>query len=329
MTRELFLHCIPAFLCTLLLTPLCTGIGWKIGALDIPADGRRMHRLPVPRIGGLAFFAGFVFAGILSDAFTSLRFSVALGVSGIFLTGLADDLFNLNAWIKFSCQTLCASVAVTAQNALSMKEKLFAVFWIVALTNAHNLIDGLDGLLAGTAVIEGAALGMALLLTGSGNYLPPFLLAAAVLGFRFYNRAPATVFAGDCGSETVGFLLGICSLPLLLRPEWGIGFLSAPLIFGYPLTDLLTAVTRRILRGAPLFGADRAHLHHRLCAAGLDHSRCTRLLNLLCAGIALTGTALCAERFSVTASVCCVSTVFLLLLGRRYVLKRAEEKTPG
>ena len=323
MIRNGLTSCLAAFFGALLVTPFLTRVGWKIGALDVPTDGRRMHRYPVPRIGGLAVFACVLLTLVLFGNLASMRLPVILGASAMFLTGLADDLFNLDAWIKLACQILCATVAVTAEEPLSWYAKFAAILWIVTLANAHNLIDGLDGLLAGTVVIEGAALGAALSLSENGNTLLPLLLAAAFLGFRIYNRAPATIFAGDCGSETAGFLLGVCSLPLLFRPVWGVGWLSAPMIFAYPLTDLTAAVARRILRGKPLFGADRAHLHHRLCVTGIRQADCARLLHLLCAGVATVGVLLTVKHLSFFASVACIVSVVFLLSVKQYVQRHA------
>ena len=149
--------------------------------------------------------------------------------------------------------------------------------------------------------------------------LPALLLAAACLGFRAFNRYPADVFAGDCGSTCVGFIFGLISLSLFdgatSTPTW----LSPFFLFAYPLTDLGVAVLRRILRGKSPFAADRGHLHHRICDAGLLVPQCVGALMLIVVGTSTVAVLLCAESLWIAASIAMMALAFLLIRIRRFV----------
>ena len=303
------------------LTPIASWIGWWIGALDVPMAWRRMHRKAIPRCGGIAIFFSFLIsclASLESSAF--LRFAF-FGGGLIFFLGLLDDILSMRAYTKLFFQILIVFLSVLLSGAVPKERLLFATLWILVLVNAHNFVDGLDGLLAGTAALEGGALCVCFLLLESPAYaLPPLLLSAACLGFRHFNRFPARIFAGDCGSQSVGFLLGYLSLPLLLGLPRGIGLLSPLFVFAYPLTDLFTAVFRRVLRGKSPFAADRAHLHHRICDTGVLHSQCSDILHLISASMAGVGILLCNGQYLLPAGIACLLVAFLLMYLRRAIV---------
>ena len=298
-------------LLAMVLTPTSWWIGWRIGALDAPADWRRMHKRVIPRCGGIAIFLSFVLslaASSLEGAFLQRAF---WGGGLFFLLGLWDDIFGMKAQVKLLFQVGIVCLVLYGGERLS--DVILSALWILMLVNAHNFVDGLDGLLAGTAVLEGSALAICYLLLGAPALaLPPFLLGAACLGFRHFNRYPARIFAGDCGSQSVGFLLGYLSLPLLSELPRGIALLSPLFLFAYPLTDLFTAVFRRLLRGKSPFAADRAHLHHRICDAGVLHRQCVYVLHLICAAMTLIGVLLCNRQTLLLAAIVCLLTAFLL-----------------
>ena len=233
--------------------------------------------------------------------------------------GLADDMFCLPAFFKLLFQFAAATASVLASDLVSEDLTAWAVLWVVILTNAHNFIDGLDGLFAGCASIEGIALCAAFLLRGlTPLAMLSLFLSAACLGFRCFNRYPAKIFAGDCGSTTVGFLLGMLSLPLMgAGISWS--SLSSLLIFAYPFTDLICAVVRRLIRGKNPFAADRAHLHHRLVAAGLTHPQCGGVLLLISAALGVVGVLMTAELYFVPASLSCLASALLLIRIRHFV----------
>ena len=313
--------CCAAFTLCFVTVPLVIALSWKIGAVDVPCDWRRMHCESIPRAGGLSIFFGFFIACCLLGEVSHFLACALGGGLLILLVGLADDIFCFGAWGKFFFQAAAATAAVLGCGIVSRSGAILAILWVLTLTNAHNFVDGLDGLFAGVSCVEGVALCLTFLTVGLNEYaLPPLLLALACLGFRIFNRYPAQIFAGDCGSGTVGFLLGFLSLPLFGTLEIGLGSLSPLLLFGYPLTDLFAAVLRRVLRGKSPFQADRAHLHHRICDAGLTHPQCGGALILISAGLGGVGVLLSAERFLVAACLACVAVVFLLMRIRQFIV---------
>ena len=313
--------CFAAFTLCFVTVPIMIALAWKIGAVDIPCDWRRMHCESVPRAGGLAIFFGFFVACSLLGDVTRFTSCAIGGGALILLVGLADDIFCLDAWVKFFFQIAATTAAVLGCGIADGSSAILAILWVVTLTNAHNFVDGLDGLFAGVSAVEGIALCLTFFAVGFSEYaLPPLLLGLSCLGFRVFNRYPAQIFAGDCGSGTVGFLLGFLSLPLFGASGFGLASLSPLLLFGYPLTDLFAAVLRRLLRGKSPFQADRAHLHHRICDAGLTHPQCGGVLILISAGLGAIGVLVSAERFLPAACLACVAVVFLLMRIRQFIV---------
>ena len=301
--------------------PAVIGLSWRIGAVDTPRDWRRMHRKPTPRAGGVALLFGFVVSCLsLVASSRSLRCALVAGVL-MLLLGLCDDIWPLDAWVKLFFQIAIAGAAVVGSGVTRPISILLSVLWVVTLCNAHNMIDGLDGLFGGCASIEGIALAIALWVTGEGGHAAVLLcLAGGCMGFLCFNRCPARIFAGDCGSGTVGFLLGLLSLPLMRQSGTG-GVFPALLIFGYPLTDLLAAVVRRVLRGQSPFAADRGHLHHRVCATGMQVGGCVGVFWLISFSLSLLGVLLLREHLLPLSSLVCMANACLLIALRRFILK--------
>lgn len=307
------------------LTPCVIALSWRIHAVDVPTDGRRMHREAIPRDGGLAVFFSFFLGMLLTGEVSRFTLCLLLGGGAMLGMGLLDDIFCLTPWTKLLFQLAVASATVFFSGLVEGTLGIFAVLWVILLINAHNFIDGMDGLLSGCTAIEGGALSVSLAITGHFQAsVAALLLSLAVLGFRPYNRYPACVFAGDCGSESIGFLLGMLSLPLFFTTAPSFTQLSPWLLFAYPLTEVFTSVLRRLLAGRSLFSADRAHLHHRLYAKGLSQVECTGALLTVCAALCLTGCFICAPDLRLLAALSCLGGVCVLLSVRRYVW-RAEQ----
>ena len=318
------LWAIVAWAAVSLLLPPLIALAWRVGALDVPRDQRRMHRDSVPRIGGVAIFSVFLIAVLLSGiARDGIRYTLA-GASIVFSVGLADDLFTLPAWLKFFFQLIAAALAVGGEGTASGIGVFAAVFWVILLTNAHNLIDGLDGLFAGTAVIECVGLTAVLFLLGESGR-ESLILAAVCLAFRAKNRFPARIFAGDCGSGTVGFLLGMLSLRAF-EASWNFGVLVPFLLFAYPIADLAAAVLRRLLRGRSIFAADREHLHHRLVATGIGVVASGRILLAASGTFVALGVLFTRAEWQLIAAGACLCAVGILLALRGYVLRRADRE---
>ena len=308
------------FLLCYVLTPIVIRLAWHIGAVDVPLDGRRMHRRSIPRDGGIAIFLSFLMGLAVLNEWDAFLTSFAFGCVIMVLVGLADDIFGLGVWAKLLFQTATATAAVLGSGVANGVWSVAAVFWVVLLINAHNFIDGMDGLLCGCGAIECLMLGACFFIAGQGILgIVSLCLMATCLAFRIYNRYPAHVFAGDCGSEALGFALGMLSLPLFNQ---GIHLSAlAPLfIFAYPIIDLFSSVARRILHGYSPFRADRAHLHHRVFAAGISHAECANILTSLCAMSGVLGVLMSTESLWFFAGILCPFAAWFLVSVKKYVL---------
>ena len=311
------LACCATFLATVLAMPFVMRLARSIGAVDVPRDRRRMHRHSTPRAGGLAWMGAVIVGAVLFLDGDALILRAVAGCVLLLAVGLLDDIKGLAPRSKLIAQ-LMASVIVCG---LPIDfGRLLSVLWIALLCNAHNFIDGMDGLLCGCTALESTALALCLVRSREGKLASLALLVlSASLGFWIYNRHPAKTFAGDCGSCTVGYLLGVLSLPLFLRTSSPIQTLSPFLIFALPIADMTAAVGRRILRGRSPFCADRGHLHHRLYDAGFSQTLCVRILHLLAMLAGMIGVLLQIEGERMLAAAGCL----LLALAMRGVRKRA------
>ena len=317
----LLIACLLAFLLCFVTVPPVIALCWRLGAVDVPRDWRRMHRESLTRGGGIAIIGAFAVACGIWGGGSRLLSCAAVGGALMLLVGLGDDIFCIHAGWKLFFQFTVAVAAVLGSGVASGMFALAAVLWVVTLTNAHNFIDGMDGLFAGVATIEGLALFLTFLIGGTlQNAVPPLLLALSCAAFLCYNRYPAKLFAGDCGSGSVGFLLGMLSLPLFDIGTVGPDALAPFFLFAYPLTDLFTAVLRRVLRGKNPFDADRGHLHHRISATGLPHPHCTAVLLWISAGLCGIGILLSVKHLLLWAAIACLGTALLLMRIRRRIL---------
>ena len=244
-----------------------------------------MHKRPVPRIGGLALFIGFLLSASIFDS------SVALLSGGLVIVsiGIVDDTYRISAYQKLIFQIIAAAVAVFFGARVpignSFLSILISFLWLIVLPNAFNLIDGLDGLCARVAFFSALAL---FLLGGSPMAIA---LAGAIFGFLPFNLRPARLFMGDTGALFVGFALGVISLDAFSKISFEKGFIPIALIFALPLADTAYAFLRRILKGKNPFSPDREHFHHKLIDRGFSHREASFLLSL--ATLALCSLALC------------------------------------
>ena len=297
-----FLAAALAYALTALLTPTAMRLAGAIGAIDIPRDDRRMHTHPVPRTGGVAIFVAFVVAGGWIGGEMAGISCLLAGLTLLCLLGVLDDVFRLPAGGKLIVQLLVASVAVSGGQgieAISLWGRSLvlgswsapiSVLWLVVCVNAHNMIDGLDGLAAGISTIEAFLVSVLLALQGNGTLSGVALvLCGAGLGFLPYNRHPARVFMGDTGSQLLGFVLGYLTLAIDQRAAGDLGALVPLFVLAVPLSDLVFAVVRRVARGENPFAADRGHWHHRLSDAGLSQRQVCFWMMLFSAQLGLVG----------------------------------------
>jgi UDP-GlcNAc:undecaprenyl-phosphate/decaprenyl-phosphate GlcNAc-1-phosphate transferase len=292
-----------SFIFSLVLTPLCRNLFRRWGFLDQPDGGRKRHHHPVPKLGGVPILLacaasyGLLLAlplqagGIVASALP-LVWMLLPAVGIIFLTGLEDDLGGLKPWQKLAGQTAAALWAYFAGvNIHGIGGHDLAIYWSLPLTlawfigctNAFNLIDGVDGLATGVGLFATLTTLVAALLQGNvALAMATVPLAGSLLGFLRYNFNPASIFLGDSGSLTTGFLLGCYGIIWSQKSATLLG-MTAPLIaLAIPILDVALSILRRFLRGQPIFAADRGHIHHMLLKRGLTPRRVVLLLYGVC-----------------------------------------------
>jgi UDP-GlcNAc:undecaprenyl-phosphate GlcNAc-1-phosphate transferase len=281
-----------AFVLTILLTPMVRSFAPEMGALDVPS-ARKIHHVKIPRVGGIAIYLGFVvavlfgilFLGGIRGSVINLRpiLGILLGGSLVLLIGLLDDVYGMRPWAKLFFQTLAALTAVYFGVEISFISNpfngLFALgvvsipltlLWLVGMTNAINLIDGLDGLAAGvTAISAGTLFFVALRTHQLGAALLMLALCGAALGFLRYNFSPASIFLGDSGSYFLGFILACASIIGVFKTTLVVALIVPLLVLGVPIFDTVFAVLRRFKERRSLFSADNKHIHHLLLRAGM------------------------------------------------------------
>ena len=291
-------------------TPLVKSLAYKIGAIDVPKDDRRMHKVPIPRLGGLAIFLSFLLA-ILVFADIDLQMQgILLGAVVIVIVGVLDDIMALKALPKLIAQIVAAGIAayhgcviqfVSNPNVFSESTYVnlgwisipLTIIWIVAITNAVNFIDGLDGLAVGVSAISTATLIVIALMVSEFNIAVILCgLFGACLGFIPYNMNPAKIFMGDTGATFLGYILATLSITGLFKLYAIISFAVPFLILGLPIFDICFAFLRRIAKGQNPMTADRSHVHHRLIDLGFSQKQTVAIAYLLTAILGLAAVVL-------------------------------------
>ena len=278
-----------AFVLCLAFTPLCRDLFLRFGIVDHPDDDRKFHLKPIPRIGGIPIVLSYGCAlGIMllfaphwariSVQHTTLVLELLPAAAVIFLTGLLDDLLTLKPWQKLGGQLLAAVLAVSLGARISVSSGHasslwisvpLSLIWLVGCTNAVNLIDGLDGLATGVGLFATVTTVIVAIVQGNlGLAMATVPLAGCLLAFLRYNFSPASVFLGDSGSLTIGFMLGCFSLIWSQHTGTLLGMAAPLMALALPLIDVGLAIGRRMLRDKPIFQGDRGHIHHMVLARG-------------------------------------------------------------
>ena len=283
------------------ITPLIKILAQRMGVMDVPKDSRRMHTVPIPRMGGLAIFIAFFLSVLVfSKQIDRSMQGILLGSVVIVILGVFDDKYALNALLKLIVQIGAACLVVFYGNCridritnpfgdtlysywdLGVFSYVLTIIWIVAITNAVNFIDGLDGLACGVSCISAVnLLVIALLVSDNGVAVIMAALAGACLGFVPYNFNPAKIFMGDTGSTFLGFILASVSIQGLFKAYTAISFAVPFLILGLPIFDICFSVIRRLAHGKNPMAADRGHFHHRLIDMGFSQKQSVAIAYVL------------------------------------------------
>lgn len=299
-TIDYVLVLIGGFLLSLFLTPIVRSIAFRVGAVDNP-NARRINKVPMPSSGGLAIFLSFLVSALILMpkvlkgipvvvSYFDYILPVVIAALIITATGYTDDIFELKPRTKM-LGIIIGAVIVWAFTDFrfdsfkipfggpllefnSVVTFFLTVFWIISITNAMNLIDGLDGLVSGVSIISLGTMALVsyFFLPQTDFYLTLtiLLLIACIAGFFPYNYHPAIIYLGDTGALFIGFMIGVLSLQGL-KNSTAVAVITPVIILGVPILDTTVAIIRRKLSGRPATEADKMHLHHRLLAMGFTH----------------------------------------------------------
>lgn len=276
---------IVSFVTSMFLVPLVKIAAKHVGAIDLPNE-RKVHKVPMPRMGGLAIFGSFLLGYMLYAKSSAQMLSILIGSFVVILTGIFDDIRPIKARYKFILQILAACIVVfyggiflTEISAFGIFVRfdapfnyIFSIIWIVSIMNAINLIDGIDGLAGGVSTIYFGTISIiAFLLNKSGNLDVnlALIMLGATLGFLVHNFPPAKIFMGDTGSLFLGFMISV--IALLGFKATTLTSLIVPLaILAIPIFDTVLAIFRRLLKGESIGAPDKDHLHHQLLKMNLS-----------------------------------------------------------
>ena len=282
-----------------LTAPLSIKLAHRLGVIDTPKDARRVHKKPIPRFGGMSIFLGSMAAMIIPAGMNENIKTAMIGGALMYLLGIIDDIKDIKPVVKFGGQLLIASLvyalgiritfisnyfgaAVTDAHANVILSAgvsyIITVFWIVGITNAVNLMDGLDGLAAGSVAIMSLSLAYIAYIHGIRLGSMPVCIAlvavaAGCIGFLPYNFSPAKTFMGDGGALYLGYMIAVLSVISPLKRATVVGALIPMLTLAVPIFDTALAMLRRTLKHESIMAADKGHLHHHLMAAGFGQRR--------------------------------------------------------
>lgn len=320
-----------AFILAYLLMPVIIKVAFRVGAVDQPS-ARKVHNQPMPRLGGAGIFLAFVLVVVATSSVDRTMMGILLGGTAIFLVGVLDDIYRLGPWTKLAAQIAAALIAVYCGVRVDVMTNPFdgvfqlgilsiplTLLWIIGITNAVNLIDGLDGLAAGVCAIAAITIGI---VAWKGNQVAiayvALVLTGAIIGFLPHNFHPARVFMGDSGSMFLGFVLACLSVSGLAKGATLISLCIPVIILGIPVFDTLFAIIRRVNNQKPIFGADKDHLHHRLMDMGMSHQMSVVVIYIVSAFLGGAAVVM-AYVSSPKALLVLAAVLILMIIGARRV----------
>jgi UDP-GlcNAc:undecaprenyl-phosphate GlcNAc-1-phosphate transferase len=317
-------------LISIVLTPLIKKLAIRFKAIDIPKDERRVHKKPIPLLGGIAIYISFIITLLLKEGMVkNTELGIIIGATIIVIGGVLDDIKELKPSTKLIFQIAAAIVLIISGVKINMLTNPFdamdgmadiswlripfTMFWVVGITNALNLIDGLDGLAAGVALISTATIFVIALIHGrSEAAILTAILGGAIMGFLPYNFNPASIFMGDTGAQLLGFLLAAISMEGTIKSATAFAISVPILALGLPIYDTLFAMIRRKVNGKPISQGDRGHLHHRLLDIGFTQRQVVVIMYFISA--ILGGIAIIAMQISTVRSYFLMAGVITIIV---------------
>jgi UDP-GlcNAc:undecaprenyl-phosphate/decaprenyl-phosphate GlcNAc-1-phosphate transferase len=298
-----------SFLLTWFIRNVAMGRGW----VAPPIQERDLHEIPLPRLGGMAIFLAFLMSVAVAclanlyfpklglDAPIRTLLTIVIPATIVFLLGVYDDIFTVGPYVKFAVEGVAATMLFVGGLRILDLPLFFGarhfgwtiglpltILWVIGITNAFNLIDGLDGLAAGSALFSTLVVFCVAVFSNSSLVsLLSIALAGAILGFLKFNFNPATIFLGDCGSLFIGFMLSALALQGAEKSPTIVAVAIPVVSFGLPILETVLSVLRRLISGRPVFTADREHIHHKLLERGLSHRQVVIVLYAVSALFAL------------------------------------------
>lgn len=314
--------------------PFVKKLAYKVGAIDIPKDERKIHKNPTPRLGGLSIFISFVITTLLfTGGIENYEIGFIVGATIIVIGGVIDDIYEIRPIVKLIFQVLAALALVSTGVHIDVLSNPFSsinpminisllaipvtIVWIVGVTNAFNLIDGLDGLAGGVALISSATIFIIASNSGRDSVaVLTIILCGAIAGFLPYNFNPASIFMGDTGAQLLGFLLASISVEGTVKSAAAFSVAVPLLTIGLPLYDTMFAMIRRKINGKPISQADRGHLHHRLLDIGLSQKKAVMVMYII--SLILGAVAIYAMELSATDAYILLIIVLIIIVVIAY-----------
>ena len=325
-TKEIIYMIVIPFLFVLAITPFIKRVAKHIGAMDIPNE-RKVHKVPIPRLGGLGIYMGFILGYILFGTMSLKMNAILIGSFIIIVTGIVDDINPIPAKIKFLFQIIAASVVAFYGKILLSDLSAFGfyiefgifsypitILFIVSIINCINLIDGLDGLAAGLSSIYFITIGIVIvgwMHTFELDAVITFVMLGSTLGFLCHNFNPAKIFMGDSGSMFLGYMIAV--IALLGFKNVTLTTLLVPIcLLAIPIMDTLFAIIRRVINKKPIGEPDKKHLHHQLLNLNISHRNTVLIIYFV--DILFAGAMLVYMLYDRTVGVILYSILFIIVL---------------
>lgn len=332
---NIYLMALIAMIISFVSTPFVRKFAIKTKIISVPKEERRIHDKPIPLLGGISIYLSFIITLILKKGpIINSEWGIIIGATIIVIGGILDDKFDIKPWQKIVFQLSSAIVLIIfnvkitfitdpigngSSISLGWFSIPFTIIWVIGITNALNLIDGLDGLAAGISFISALTIHIVAILNDRAEAaILTAVLGGAVLGFLPYNFNPASIFMGDTGSQLLGFLLAAISIEGAVKSAAAFAIAVPILALGLPIYDTIFAIVRRKVNKKPIMEADKGHLHHRLLDMGLTQKQVVIIMYIISA--ILGAIAIIAMQLSDKSSyfLLILVIIILVLLARKF-----------